>query len=403
MKRNPNTTKLTKEFIESKVSQELIVSKYLGIELDIVKDCINKNTLIKSVFRDDDTNKSMGIQYNARGRLKVRDFGGFGFFEDVYGTVAYVLSAVYDRPINTNNKQDFYFVLKHIRYTFCDIIDGKVTDDNLDTVIATANTKIKSKKAIIELAPRSWNKDDIALWKSWGIDINYLNTHFIYPIDQYYINRYNNPEPKYRYTRADPAYGYLLGQNKQGISLIKVYHPLRNRNVKSKFITNCNVIEGLINLEPIRYDYILITKSTKDRLSIGNHLLKHPLYRGGTRLNVGIVNLPSENYRLKDKEYTYLINKLKDDGKLFSLLDFDATGRSGAKFMQNTYNIDYLFITRGEFGLPNYYEKDFSDLHNTYSYEEINKFIDETLSYINIKYGEEITDTEGLPIFNLPY
>ena len=95
MRRNPNTTNLTKDYIESKVSQELIVSKYLDIPMEIVQDCIKNNHLIESVFRDNDTNKSMGIQYNTKGRLKVRDFGGFGFFEDVYGVVAYVLSLIH--------------------------------------------------------------------------------------------------------------------------------------------------------------------------------------------------------------------------------------------------------------------------------------------------------------------
>lgn len=107
MKRNANTSKLTKAFIESRVSQEEIVSKYLDIPLEVVRDCVEHNHLITSVFRDDDTDGSMGIAYNAKGRLKVRDFGGAGFFDDVYGVVAYVLSIVYERPISTNNKQDF--------------------------------------------------------------------------------------------------------------------------------------------------------------------------------------------------------------------------------------------------------------------------------------------------------
>ena len=78
MKRNANTSKLTKAFIESRVSQEEIVSKYLDIPLEVVRDCVEHNRLIKSVFRDDDTDASMGFKYNAHGKLKVRDFGGTG-------------------------------------------------------------------------------------------------------------------------------------------------------------------------------------------------------------------------------------------------------------------------------------------------------------------------------------
>ena len=84
MKRSIATANLTKAYIESKISQESIVSKYLNIPIEVVNDCIANNHLINSVFRDDDENRSMGIQYNAKGRLKVRDFGGYGFFEDVW-------------------------------------------------------------------------------------------------------------------------------------------------------------------------------------------------------------------------------------------------------------------------------------------------------------------------------
>ena len=160
MRRNPNTINLTKSFIESKISQELIVSKYLDIPLEVIKECIEHNTLIPSVFRDDDNNGSMGIQYNKKGRLKVRDFGGFGFFEDVYGVVAHVLSSVCERRIDTNNKQDFYFVLKHIANTFRDIIDNKEIDPMVDKVIKNALSKCKKNKAIIDIVSRSWNKQD---------------------------------------------------------------------------------------------------------------------------------------------------------------------------------------------------------------------------------------------------
>lgn len=395
MKRNPNTTNLTKEYIESKISQEAIVSKYLDIPMDVVLDCINHNRLITSVFRDDDFNKSMGIQYNAKGRLKVRDFGGWGFFEDVYGVVAYVLSIAFERKIETNNKQDFYFVLKHIAYTFSDLIDGKTTDPNVQPMLANAVAKGKTRKAIIDIAPRSWNKYDKDIWGRWGIDLSYLNSHFVIPVEQYYINRTVDTEPKYYYNAKDPCYAYMLGTNRQGIRLIKLYFPRRNRRTKLKFITNCNVLEGLLDLELNNYDYILITKSTKDRLSIGNHLMLHPLYGGADKLNIGVINLPSENYRLKQIEYDWLSKKVKDDGLILSLLDFDRTGRDGAKYLWDNYNIPYLFITRGEFGLPNFDCKDFADLHDKFNKDQINKFIEDTKKYVELRFREPSQDNDA--------
>lgn len=405
MKRNINTTNLTKAYIESKVSQELIISKYLDIPIDVVQDCIKHNHLIESVFRDDDTNKSMGIQYNKKGRLKVRDFGGFGFFEDVYGVVAYVLSLICNRKIETNNKQDFYYILKHIATTFSDIIDNKEVDTNVTNMIRDAIEISKQRRAIIEIVPRSWNQDDKKIWNKWGISLNYLNTHFVIPVDQYYIDRGVNSDPKYYYKTKDPCYAYMLGQNRKGIYFIKLYFPLRNRNTELKFVTNCNVLEGLPNLELDNYDYILITKSSKDRLSIGNHLTNHPLYGGAsTKLNIGVINLPSENYKLTEKEYIWLKAKLKSEGKMYSLLDFDTTGRVGAKYLYDTYDIPYLFITRGEFGLPNYECKDFADLHDKYSINQINNFIDETLTYVKLRYKTlhySDADFDGLPYFEL--
>lgn len=386
MRRTPNTVNLTKDYIESKVSQVAIMAKYLNIPVDIIEDCIEHGHLIQSVFRDDDTNNSMGFAINRKGRLKVRDFGGAGFFEDIYGTVAYVLSLICDRKIEPNNKQDFYFILKHIANTFSDIIDGKAVDESLDKSISDAIKKGKSRKTLIEIVPRSWNKDDKAYWNNLGVSLGYLNTNFVIPVEQYYINRTVNTDPKYYYKAKDPCYAYMLGQNRKGVYLIKLYFPNRNKATELKFVTNCNVLEGLLNLELYNYDYILITKSSKDRLSIGNHLYEHTFYGGNENpLNIGVINLPSENYRLKENEFYYLQNKLADNGKIISLLDFDKTGRAGAKYLKDTYDIDYIFITRGELGLPNYECKDFADLHSKYTKEQIDNFVRETISYVEQK------------------
>lgn len=409
MKRTILTNTLTKEYIESKISQELIVSKYLDIPIEVVEHCIKNNALIKSVFRDDDFNKSMGIQYNAKGRLKVRDFGGFGFFGDCYDCVGYVLSIVYERKIEPNNKQDFYFILKHIAYTFSDIIDGKESDPNVQLRIQDAIVKGKSRRAIIEIVPRSWNHYDKEVWGKWNINLNYLNTHFVIPVDQYYINRGVDTVPKYYYSKKDPCYAYTIGQDKHGIYLFKLYFPLRNRERQLKFITNSNVLEGLLNLELDNYDYILITKSSKDRLSIGSHLFAYPLYGGANneKLNIGIINLPSESYNLKQNEYNYLVGKLKNTGMILSLMDFDRTGRKCSKYLEEVYNIPYLFITRGELGLPNLECKDFADLHDKFTKEEINVFIKDTLKYVELKFKQNNEDSyfadDFLTSSNVPF
>ena len=241
-------------------------------------------------------------------------------------------------------------------------------------------------KTLIEIVPRSWNQDDKTYWNSLGVSLGYLNTNFVVPVEQYYINRTVNTDPKYYYKPKDPCYAYMLGQNRKGVYLIKLYFPNRNKATELKFVTNCNVLEGLMNLELDDYDYILITKSSKDRLSIGNHLYSHPFYGGAdVPLKIGVINLPSENYHLKENEYEYLQSKLAVNGKIISLLDFDRTGRAGAKYLKDTYDIDYIFITRGEFGLPNYGCKDFSDLHSKYSKSEIDNFVKETISYVEYK------------------
>ena len=403
MIRNINTAKLTKTYIERKISQELIISKYLDIPIEVVKHCIENNTLITSVFRDNDNNGSMGIQYNAKGRLKVRDFGGFGFFGDVYDVVGYVLSLICKRKIEPNNKQDFYFILKHIANTFSDIIDGKEVDENITYEIKDAISIGKQRRPIIEIVPRSWNKSDKEYWGKLGVSLSYLNTHFVIPVEQYYIDRGVNTEPKYYYKQKDPCYAYMLGQNRQGIHFIKLYFPNRNRTTELKFITNCNVLEGLLNLELNNYDFILITKSSKDRLSIGSHLDTIPFYGGcNAKLNIGIINLPSENYHLTEKEYSWLTNKLAPNGKIISLLDFDYTGRCGAKYLYETYDIPYMFITRGEFGLPNYGSKDFAELHDKYTIKQINKFINETITYVKLKFSiiqDTTPDLSSLPYF----
>ena len=92
---------------------------------------------------------------------------------------------------------------------------------------------------------------------------------------------------------------------------------------------------------------------------------------------------------------------------ILSLLDFDRTGRNGADYLLETYGIPYLFITRGEFGLEDYGCKDFADLHDKYTNDEIDTFIKDSIRYVELRYRKTENNTDAyfkrLSDCDLPY
>ena len=220
MRRNINNTNLNKNYILSKVSQIKIFSVYLGIPEQLIQHCVDTGELICSTLRIDN-HPTVGFKYDNRGKLKYKDFSGF-LWGDCFDIAAYVISGTYNKIINVENKRDFIAVLKHIALTFSDIIYGTAVDPNLAGHLAEGRIRIQKSKPIIEFVNREWNTDDITYWGNIGVDINWLNTHFIYAVDQYYINRRINPQPKYYYDSDDPCYAYVLGRDSNGIHNIKL-------------------------------------------------------------------------------------------------------------------------------------------------------------------------------------
>ena len=199
MKRNISNTILTKDYIFSKVSQITIFSTYTGISVEDIQHCIDTGEFISSPFRED-THPSFGFRYDNRNKLKGRDFAGY-WWGDCIDAAATVLSEIVHKQIDISIKSQFLFVLKHIAYTFRNIIYGQDKDENNDYNIARAISNVRNHKPIIELVTRPWNNLDAKYWGQFGINFNFLNTHFVYPVDQFYINRSTNPIPKYFYDK----------------------------------------------------------------------------------------------------------------------------------------------------------------------------------------------------------
>lgn len=374
MGRNINSSKLTKQLILSKVSQVTIFSTYLNLSDKIVQYCIDTGELICSPIRDD-VHPTCGFRYDNKGKLKFRDFAGY-FWGDCFDIVALIMGGIYNKQYDISNREDFVKVLRHITFTFKDIFYGQEKDINLINEINTGIVAIKHKKPNIELVVRNWNEYDKEYWGKFGVPLQYLNINFIYPVEQYYINRKINPEPKYFYNTNDPCYGYCLGQDRSGVYNIKLYFPNRNKTV-TRFITNCNHLEGIYNLDKTDYDIIVITKSTKDRVSLGAAILRINSLYGGVDKKVGVINIPHETYKLRQNEFDWLKGKLSDRGKIVSLMDNDSTGKHEAIWLRNNYQITPLLIP------VIYCAKDFAELVSKHKFDEVVNLIKQTINYIS--------------------
>ena len=375
------TNKLTKNYILSKVDQITIFSVYFNLPIETIQYCIDTGEFIVSPLRTD-LHPTCGFKYDNRGKLKFKDFAGY-FWGDCFDAAAYILSNIDKyKGLDVNSKEGFITVLRHITFTFKDIFYGTEKDPLISDNIRDALSKIKKEKQIIELVIRGWTEKDEKYWKQFNVDLQTLNINFIYPIEQFYINRKINPEPKYYYSEKDPCYGYILGRDRQGIYNIKLYFPNRNKST-TRFITNCNHLEGIYQLEKDDYDIIILTKSTKDRVSISSSLkMIHSLY-GELNINkIGLINIPHETYKLRDNEYFWLRNKLSNKGIIVSLMDNDRTGKIEANYLRKEYNILPLIIPK------QYQAKDFSELIMKNNKEEIYQLIINTINQIK-QYAED--------------
>lgn len=375
------TFKLTKNYILSKVDQITIFSVYFNLPIETIQYCIDTGEFIHSPIRLD-VHPTCGFRYDNRGKLKFKDFAGY-FWGDCFDAVAYVISNMPKyKNLDVNSKQGFFEVLKHITFTFKDIFYGDAKDPLISKNIQETLSKIKKDKQIIELVIREWNDYDEQYWKQFGVDLQSLNINFIYPIEQFYINRKSNPEPKYYYSEKDPCYGYILGRDRQGIYNIKIYFPNRNKST-TRFITNCNHLEGIYQLSNDDYDIIILTKSTKDRVSMYSCLKTINSLYGLNNINkIGLINIPHETYKLRSNEYKWLLSKLSDKGIIVSLMDNDRTGMIEAQYLRKEFDILPLIIPK------QYQAKDFSELIMKNDKKVIHNLIINTINQIK-QYAED--------------
>lgn len=362
--------KLHKSDIFELTDDIAIFSKYLNIPESDIIECIETGRLMNSPVRDDDTNNSAGFKYNNKGKLKLRDFGGY-FWGDCFDLVAFELG------LNVNNRHHFVEILKHIYATITAKNDGKVHVHrvNLDLL-----KEAKSRKRIIDIETRPWTVYDKHIWNDIlyrETDVfGYMEFEGVYPIQHYWIDIHSQPSPKYYYKSHNPAFAYYLGHDINSIANYRIYLPY-TKPPYSRFISNNSSWQGLETLDD-DYDILVIIKSNKDRISL----------KSFTRFNkykIGVIAPPSENHVVSVQEYNWLASRVKGrfaNGKpaIISFYDFDYAGLLGSGRLKRTYGVPRFMFTNGKYGTAKTGKKDFTDTIPVYGktklYNMTNNYFD---------------------------
>lgn len=254
------------------------------------------------------------------------------------------------RDFATGDSLDcFSYVQKKYNLTFIETLAKINVDFNLNLnsdIVFTPSEKtpiihkienlpIENYKTIT-VKKRKWSKLDKLFWfDSIEATSKLLEQNLIFPISCFFINNI--------YYKTEPVAYCYINYNEDGEEVYKIYQPFSK---ECKWISNYNnntLFGNELNLKPFEKDYLIITKSLKDTVTL-------------KLLGFNVVNPPSENSNLEKfftRNPTYL-------NKSILLYDNDKAGLAYAKKQFE------------ELGIPFYYFEE--DLGVKDSFEYVKKF-----------------------------
>jgi hypothetical protein len=328
---------LTIEEVLKKVSQWDLWRYYIpGVQL---------KRSFKSPLRKDE-NPSASLFVATDGNILLKDFqlGVFNiwqFLQAMYNLSFIEALQVVDNDFDLKLSTKPRFEKPTMEYI------GICTDDKIEM---HDETKLPIKK-------RAWSKADQKYWGQFGLEIAFLQSHKIVPLENYWVN----DKLVYWYTPYDPAYSIEFGEGKR-----KIYRPLAKR---FKWVTNAKNtdVQGDEFLDATG-EILVITKSYKDVL-----LLK----------TFGYHSVASQS------ESTFLPEAKLEDYKtrfqhIFLLWDNDTTGKNYSEKFCTLYNLIPIFVP-DESG-----QKDISDYYRMYGGQKAKELL-QILIY-GIKEGKEVQE-----------
>ena len=324
-------TKITKEVILKRHTEEEIMAFYLGVN--------PQPGLFCSPLRADE-NPTCSFYRDSRGVLIFKDFGN-GFHGDFINVVEFIYKVNYAKALNII-ANDFNIIQKtnYVKNEPKIFYDGSLVKDKGPT--------------IIQCEIKDFTDKELEWWLSFGITKKTLKKFRVFSIKHVFLNG----ELKFTSRENNPIYGYYFGK-KNGIELWKIYFPLQ---VKGRFLLNCSELQGLKQLDTSK-EFVVVTKSYKDVMS---------LYE----LGITAIAPQAESIVLDRKQIVYLRKHFK---YIVTNGDWD---RAGQTFMIKSRKL-YPTICLS-FKKKNMLGKDISDYIKKHGLEKARKLI-EKLLYLKAK------------------
>lgn len=343
-----------KDYILNTLNQVHIFSVFLNIPETEINNCIHiRNYKVSNPLRYD-PNPSVGFKWYGS-KLIMRDFADYKYRGDVFEIVGIVLKK------NCTNNKDFVDICSAIIEYASDVINdtpyahqryqkGNIVNIDKFTTIRTIN--------------RDLTFYDRRFYNQYGIKDKYIKA-CVKAVSSFYIDGIKNT---YYYTRTDPCYEYKVNAN-----ATKLYFPFRDKHTSNRFISNNKC--PLENLDTVIIsDYILITKSQKDKMLMWSILEDLGI------TNIGVYVISSETAKLPDD----IVSLLKASARkgVYVMFDTDNTGLNSALAYKKDYGFKPLFFTKG------YPAKDPTDLVKLTNYSFVMK------KFANVYINDMINDKE---------
>lgn len=323
----------TKENILSKIPQEDIFEKYLGIKPAL-------DTPFRNPWRED-INPDCRFYWDDRNppMLKFKDFAT-GWNWDCFNIVQIA------------HKCNFGDALYIIANDF-DLSKRKLDKELLKKrdIIKQLNL-FQKNNAKIQVTLRKWNNADINYWKQFYIEMDMLTFYNVYPIDYAWYN----DRLCYNYNHRDLGYAYYFGNDDY-----KLYFPLRKKGEVRFIHNNSTRLQGAKQLDPVG-DILVDTKSLKDVMCL-------------RLFGINAVAPMSETVPFPEKAYDILSKRFKN---ILVLKDRDRTGDRMLIHMRNKFpDVKLLRFNSDD-------EKDFSDNLKKHGINYMNDYIENTRSCLSL-------------------